>query len=96
MADTPEVLATYAKQYGAGDHWTFLTGPKPAVYSLAQTGFKVPLAEDAAATDRIIHSTRFALVDRQGTVRATYEGTTVDLRMLNGDIQRLKAEPAQP
>ncbi|HSB81093.1 MAG TPA: SCO family protein [Candidatus Methylomirabilis sp.] len=38
--DTPEVLAEYAARFGADrERWLFLTGPKRAIYTLAQKGF---------------------------------------------------------
>lgn len=38
--DTPEVLAEYARGYGAdSERWLFLTGEKAAIYRLAQEGF---------------------------------------------------------
>lgn len=92
-SDTPEVLREYAQRYGATDRWLFLTGPKPAIYALANEGFKLGLAEDPKAREPITHSTKLALIDRQGTVRGFYDGLGGDLKRLVADIQRLKAEP---
>lgn len=93
--DTPEVLQAYAKHYGAGEHWLFLTGPKAVVQDLANKGLKLGMAEDAAAKERIIHSTKFALIDRQATVRGVYDGTTPNLIKISADMRRLEAEPAE-
>jgi cytochrome oxidase Cu insertion factor (SCO1/SenC/PrrC family) len=40
--DTPDVLAGYAKRYGAApERWLFLIGPKQIIYRLAMEGFKL-------------------------------------------------------
>jgi protein SCO1/2 len=91
--DTPAVLETYAKHYGASERWLFLTGPKAAVQDLVNKGLKLGMAEDPAAKERIIHSTKFALVDKQGTVRGFYDGTTPNLIRISADMRRLEAEP---
>ena len=73
-SDTPEVLREYAQRYGADpQRWLFLTGNRDALYKLSIEGFK--LAVDATAgteLEPITHSTRFALVDRQGRIRGYY------------------------
>jgi protein SCO1 len=47
--DTPEVLKTWAAQYGAGPGWTFLTGSPTNVEKLRQSlGFASELASDQA------------------------------------------------
>jgi cytochrome oxidase Cu insertion factor (SCO1/SenC/PrrC family) len=47
--DTPEVLKTWAAQYGAGPGWTFLTGNPTNVEALRQSlGFASEFAEDNA------------------------------------------------
>jgi cytochrome oxidase Cu insertion factor (SCO1/SenC/PrrC family) len=89
------VLQEYAKHYGAGEHWLFLTGPKLAVQSLENEGLKLGMAEDAAAKERVIHGTKFVLVDREANVRAIYDGTTGDLQRIAADVHRLEAEPAE-
>jgi len=72
--DTPEVLAAYAKKYGADpNRWLFLTGNKDALYKLSKDGFKLAI-DDTAGTEAepITHSVRFALVDQQGRIRGYY------------------------
>jgi protein SCO1/2 len=72
--DTPDVLTKYAKQYGADpDRWLFLTGNRESLFKLSKEGFK--LAVDVAGgteLEPITHSSRFALVDRQGRIRGYY------------------------
>ena len=74
--DTPEVLAGYGRKLGADPaRWTFLHGPRPLVRSLIRDGFKLAV-EDAPAdsVEPILHSTRFVLVDGEGTIRGYYDG----------------------
>jgi protein SCO1/2 len=72
--DTPEVLRAYAGKFHADERWLFLTGSKPRIYELANTGFKLSLKEMADSPEPISHSTRLCLVDQQGWVRGFYEG----------------------
>ena len=74
--DTTEALQAYAKRFNAGPHWSFCTGDKPAIIVLAHDGFKLPIAEGTPESGPVTHSTRMVLVDRTGTVRGFYEGTS--------------------
>lgn len=89
--DTPAVLKAYAKKFGAGERWTFLTGPADEEYDLINHGFM--LAATAPPGAPIIHSTKIALVDKGGTVRAYYDGTTeaADADIV-ADVRRLLEE----
>jgi len=74
--DTPEVLAEYARKLGADPaRWSFLHGTRPVVRGLIKDGFKLAV-EDAPAdsVEPILHSTRFVLVDGEGTIRGYYDG----------------------
>ena len=79
--DTPSVLASYAQKLEADpEHWFFLTGKQNDIFHLATKGFLLAVVEAKEAevsreNGRYIHSTKFALVDVQGRVRAYYEGT---------------------
>jgi protein SCO1 len=72
--DTPEVLREYAERNGAdAKRWFFLTGNKEAIYKLSIDGFKLGLDDTGGSVaEPITHSTRFALVDRQGRIRGYY------------------------
>jgi protein SCO1/2 len=90
--DSPEVLAEYAKKVGADpDRWKFLFTAKGRVHKIAFEGMKL-----GDENDPIIHSNRFALLDREGKLRAYYapikDPTWLD--MLLADIDRLRAESA--
>jgi cytochrome oxidase Cu insertion factor (SCO1/SenC/PrrC family) len=89
--DTPGVLKAYGARYGAGEQWTFLTGDKAKMYGLIKNGFK--LAIDAPPGAEIIHSTKLMLVDKTGTVRGFYEGTTNDADgQIAADAKKLLGE----
>lgn len=92
--DTPEVLRQYAAKFGADERWLFLTGEKAAIFELANRGFKLSVSEEGGtAAEPITHSTKLVLVDRNGTIRGFYEGTTpAESQRLVGDIKRLLEE----
>lgn len=77
--DTPAILAAYGERFGADPvRWHFLTGTKSEIAKLATTGLKLvgKEKEEAARTapnDLFIHSTVFALVDKQGRLRGVRE-----------------------
>ncbi|HYR85292.1 MAG TPA: SCO family protein [Terriglobia bacterium] len=90
--DTADVLAKYAKKYGADEErWWFLTGDTQALYDLSIKGFKLALEDTGGTkTEPITHSTRFALVDRQGMIRGYYGGTEdEELKRLSADARTL-------
>jgi len=81
--DTPERLQRYANQYGAGSNWWFLTGSLSEIFRIAREGFKVAVEENppesVSQAGRVLHSTKVALIDGRGQVRAYYNGTDADL-----------------
>src|SRR6266403_2078304 len=90
--DTAEVLAKYAQKFGADENrWWFLTGERQALYDLSIKGFKLALEDTGGTrTEPITHSTRFALVDRQGMIRGYYGGTEdEELKRLSADARKL-------
>lgn len=69
--DTPEVLKSYAENYGVvNPNWHFLTGDKTAIYELANVGFNLFAAEDIEADGGFEHSGNFALIDKEGYIRS--------------------------
>ncbi len=74
--DTPEVLARYGETVGADPaRWTFVTGPKEAVYDLLENGFRLGVGQREEQGDGrydIAHSTKLALVGPEGGVRGYY------------------------
>lgn len=65
--DTPEVLKTYADNFGiTNPDWNLLTGKgEDEVYQLANVGFNI-----FVDTDNFEHSGDFALVDKNGYLRS--------------------------
>ena len=77
--DTPRALASYAQRFGAdSNRWHFLTGPKADLVKLAVNSLKLTVLDQEEAkrtspNDLFIHSTYFAVVDKQGRLRAVFE-----------------------
>lgn len=99
--DQPPRLNQYAKTWQADPgRWSFLTGPVEALDGLVKHSFLLPVArgpEEQAELIRsnFVHSNKFAIVDRQGTVRAYVDGLqTGAVEQTAGVIDRLLAEPA--
>jgi protein SCO1/2 len=93
--DTPQVLANYAKAYGASpDTWRFVTGTKEDIVRLCRDGFRLSVEEGAGTTDEpITHSVRLVLVDRDGNIRGYYDATEeTALKRLQQDLRRLLPE----
>ena len=77
--DTPEVLRVYADKLRKEPlRWDFLTGPTAIITSLSRDGFKLALSEGEQPESGPIHSTRFVLVDRRGTIRGYYDALAPD------------------
>ena len=77
--DTPEVLRAYAdKLRKEPTRWDFLTGPLDTITSLSRDGFKLALAAGEEPGTGPVHSTRFVLVDRRGTIRGYYDALAPD------------------
>ena len=97
--DTPPILADYGKRHGADSaRWLFLTGPKPPIYQLAVQGLKLVVVDKrdqslAANEELFLHSTRFVLVDRAGSIRGYFEGMDPPaVEKLAAAIQQLNLE----
>lgn len=68
--DSVERLARYAERYNAKPGvWSMLRNEKAVVAELASSGYMMGDADVPA-----MHSTRFALVDREGMIRGYYDG----------------------
>lgn len=77
--DTPEVLRAYADKLRKEPiRWDFLTGPLDAITALSRDGFKLAIAAGEEPGSGPIHSTRFVLVDRRGTIRGYYDALAAD------------------
>lgn len=77
--DAPEVLRAYAeKLHVQPKRWDFLTGSRAAIYSLSRDGFKLGVSDGSDEEGIPVHSTRFVLVDRRGTIRGYYDALAPD------------------
>ena len=105
VRDTPAVLRTYAERHRANpDNWRFLTGPEATLRPLIVDGFHLGVqalpptdtshgTHNSSATSseayEVMHSGRFVLIDRQGRIRAYYDGQAFDSEQIVRDIQAL-------
>jgi protein SCO1/2 len=81
--DKEAILKLYAQRFKADDRrWLFLTGNKERLYALVRDSFHlgVQANEGAARTpgSEVTHSTRLAIVDGQGHIRAYVDGRQID------------------
>jgi protein SCO1/2 len=73
--DTPAVLAEYAKRVRNDDRWTFLTGEREAIIRLSIDGFKLAAGDPMPGGEALLHSSKFAVADRNGVIRGYYDAT---------------------
>ena len=106
--DTPDVLRVYAQRYQADfDGWRFLTGPEATLVPLIVEGFRLgvqalpPSTQGSHASHtsaanvagyEVMHSGRFVLIDRQGRIRAYYDGQMLEPDRVVRDIRNLLRE----
>lgn len=93
LIDTPEVLKSYAENYGANlESWDLLTGYVPEkIDQFAYKNFKT-IARKPEDSDQVVHGTDFFLIDRQGVVRKFYNGINPPTDEIMSDIEILLAE----
>lgn len=87
-------LTRYADGWQVGPRWLFATGERAAIWELVRKGFLLAVeATPEDTTSPILHSNRFALVDGQGRLRATYVAFEEDaLERVLADLAALEAE----
>jgi protein SCO1/2 len=85
--DTPPVLNKFAHRWGAPNgQWKFITGDAATVHLLAYQTFHV-----GDVINKMEHSTKFAVVDRQGVIRGYYSSFDRDsMADLLKDIESLR------
>jgi len=89
--DTPEVLGKFAARYGAdAERWLFLRTEMPDLREIAYDR----LGLVGSREQPVIHSPKFALLDREGRVRGYYSPMTDGgfIAKLVRDIDTLRAE----
>ena len=91
--DSPETLREYGRRFGAKDsRWTFLTGNKDHIISIAKNIFKLPAGEDPNT-----HSTRFVLIDRHGQIRGYFDSLQPEaIEKLKNEILLLHGQIGPP
>ena len=83
VKDTPAVLKEYARKFELEEsNWHLLTGSPLKVRKIIQQGFLLVVsdADENSPPDAgpVIHSTRLAVLDRQGHIREYVDGTAAD------------------
>ena len=73
--DTPAVLSDYAKRHRNDPRWTFLTGDRQSIIDLSVKGFKLAAGDPMPGGEPLLHSSKFAVADKQGVIRAYYDAT---------------------
>ncbi len=76
--DTPKVLHDYATAYRNDPRWTFLTGDRQTIVDLSVKGFKLAAGDPGPGGDPLLHSSKFVVADKTGTIREYYGGTDGD------------------
>ena len=77
--DTPPVLHAYADKLRKEPfRWDFLTGTREAIASISRDGFKLGISDGETPDSGPVHSTRFVLVDRRGSIRGYYDALAPD------------------
>jgi len=69
--DTPTVLKKYASLFEIqSPNWHFLTGEKPKIFDLANTGFNIFASINPEVAGGFEHQGYFALIDKEGFLRS--------------------------
>lgn len=91
--DTPEVLKSYAENYGADfASWNLLTGYSPEkIDAFAMDNFKT-IARKPKNDDQVLHDTSFFLVDKNGVIMKSYDGVNPPVEDILSDAEILLAE----
>ena len=96
VRDTSEVLSGYALRVGADpERWFFLRGSQEELVRLVRDGFKLSMVRDPRAPSgfRVVHSTKFVLVDASGNIQGYYDSDEASfLESLSGDVRSLLHE----
>lgn len=73
--DTPQVLSEYAKRVRNDPRWTFLTGDRDTIVRTSVQGFKLTAGDPMPGGEPLLHSSKFAVADKEGVIRGYYDAT---------------------
>ncbi len=90
--DSVPQLKKYALEKGVIDtKWNLVTGDKKKIYELARKSYFAVLNDGDGGEFDMIHTENFILIDKEGRIRGTYDGTSSEeVAKLLGDIEILK------
>ncbi len=92
LKDSVPQLKKYAKEKGVVDRkWNLVTGDKKQIYELARKSYFAVLNEGDGGPFDMIHTENFILIDKEGRIRGTYDGTKMEeIEELLVDLDILK------
>lgn len=92
--DSVPVLRAYADKKGVIDgKWHVTTGDKKHIYDLARKSYFAVLDEGNGDENDFIHTENFVLIDKEGRIRGSYDGTKKEnMQKIIDDIILLKEE----
>ena len=89
--DRPDALATHAAKLGADPAvWHFLTGEREEVEAFASQ-FGVSVMRDATVADDIVHNLRTAIIDGEGKLVTSLNGSDWSPADLVAELRRARA-----
>ncbi len=90
--DSVPQLKKYALEKGVIDaKWNLVTGDKKKIYELARKSYFAVLNDGDGGEFDMIHTENFILIDKEGRIRGTYDGTSSEeVSRLLDDIVILK------
>ncbi|WP_411029612.1 SCO family protein [Spongiimicrobium sp. 3-5] len=93
VIDSVPQLKKYALEKGVLDYkWNLVTGDKKHIYELARKSYLAVKHDGDGGPFDMIHTENFMLIDKEGRIRGTYDGTnSEEILTLLQDLEVLKA-----
>jgi protein SCO1/2 len=88
LRDTPPVLRNYASKVRNDQRWLFVTGDPKTIVDLSVNGFKLAAGAGSSVNESILHSSKFAVADKNGMIRDYYGATSDDAIEHVADVVR--------
>ena len=94
VMDSVPQLRKYATEKGVIDgKWNVTTGDKKHIYDLARKHYFAVLDEGNGDENDFVHTENFVLIDKEGRIRGSYDGTKKEnMQKIIEDIALLKQE----